>query len=157
MIESEAELVRRCIVEAGYRLIDTAHMYAIEKTVGNGIAKAIANGAVNRSDLFVVTKVWPDMLHDVEASLSYSLKLLGLDYVDLTLIHFPITQVKQGSKYPERVPMHKIWAQFEACQKKGMTRHIGVSNFNVQLLLDIFTYAETMPYCNQVEHHPFYQ
>ena len=57
----------------------------------------------------------------------------------------------------ERVPMHKIWAQFEACQKKGMTRHIGVSNFNVQLLLDIFTYAETMPYCNQVEHHPFYQ
>ena len=110
IIEAEAELIRRCIVEAGYRLVDTAHMYAIEKTVGKGVADAISAGAVKREDLFVVTKVWPDMLHAVEDSLTYSLKLLGLDYVDLVLIHFPITQVKEGNKFPARVPMHKIWA-----------------------------------------------
>ena len=123
--------MRKCIVEAGYRLIDTAHFYCIEKTVGKAIADAIGSGAVKREDLFVVTKVWPDMFHCVEESLASSLKLLGLDYVDLALVHFPINQIKEGQKYPEKVPMHKIWGQFEACQKKGMTRHIGVSNFMV--------------------------
>ena len=86
-----------------------------------------------------------------------SLRLLGLDYVDMLLVHWPINTIKEGNLYPEKIPMYKVYAQFEECAKLGLTKHVGVSNFSVQLLLDLFTYCEYYPACNQIELHPYLQ
>lgn len=148
------ELVKAAIIDHKCRLIDTASFYENEVEVGEGIKAAAEK--VPRSDLFVSSKVWNDEKDDVEGALRNSLKRLQLDYLDLYLVHWPmgVCVDKAKWKYKQR-PMHKVWADMETCVRKGLCKRIGVSNFHVQLLLDIFSYAEIPPFANEVELHPY--
>lgn len=104
---------------------------------------------MKREDLFVVTKIWHDEYENPEESLKKSLGKLKLDYVDCYLVHWP-----NNLLCPSKKPMHVLWAEMEALVEKGLTKSIGVSNFNVQLLSDILTYCKIKPVCNQIQIYP---
>jgi diketogulonate reductase-like aldo/keto reductase len=143
-------------IKLGYRMIDTATLYYNEEQIGKAIKRCIDEGIVKRSDLFITSKIWNDEKDDPEAAIKRSLERLGLDYLDLYLIHWPIGKVENG-KLVKQVPLHETWAEMEKCVEKGLTRHIGVSNFNIQILLDLLSYAKIKPAINQVEMHPLFQ
>ena len=136
----------RSVTEAlkvGYRHIDTASGYRNEDRVGEGIR---ASG-VARDDIFITTKVSPDNLDDsaFKASVERSLKLIGVDQVDLVLIHWP-------SKV---LPVADTIASLNAVKKNGWTRHIGVSNFTVKLLGEAWKATREPLVANQCEYHPY--
>jgi diketogulonate reductase-like aldo/keto reductase len=141
-------------VKCGYRLFDTASLYDNELEVGLALNECIQEGLIKREEIFLVTKLWNDDHENPEGALKKSLQLLNMDYVDLYLIHWPMGEVKDG-KLIKQVPLHKTWAKLEECVNKGLTKTIGVSNFNVQLLLDLLSYANIKPVVNQVELHPY--
>lgn len=99
--------------------------------------------------MFVATKCWPDEMGDPEAALKRSLQRLDLEYVDLYLIHWPAHFIFTDT------PLHKIWPVFESLVDQGLAKSIGVSNFNLQLLGDLLTYARIKPVVNQIELNPF--
>ncbi len=125
----------------GYRSFDTAAIYRNEE----GVGQAIKESTVPRKDLFITTKVW-NSDQGYESTLQAfdaSIEKLGLDYVDLYLIHWPVK-----GKYTE------TWKALEKLYKDGRVRAIGVSNFNIHHLEDIMEIAEIIPMVNQVEYHP---
>jgi diketogulonate reductase-like aldo/keto reductase len=128
-------------IEAGYRLIDTAAIYRNESGVGEGVRRA----GVPREELFITTKLWNDEqgYESALSALDSSLERLGMDYVDLYLIHWPI-----ASKIPES------WRALEKLQADGLTRAIGVSNFHEPQLDALMAGASTAPGVNQIELHP---
>ncbi|PLS01059.1 aldo/keto reductase [Neobacillus cucumis] len=130
-------------LEVGYRSIDTAAIYKNEE----GVGKAIAESNVPRDELFITTKLWnADQGYDSAlAAFEKSLEKLGLDYLDLYLIHWPLPS--QG-KYVE------TWRALEKLYKDGRVRAIGVSNFKIHHLEDIIGNCEIKPMVNQVEYHP---
>jgi len=130
-------------LEAGYRHIDTATAYENEAAVGAGLR---ASG-VPRAEIFLTTKVWPPNLAtgDLQRSVEGSLKSLGVDYVDLVLIHWP----------SKTVPLAESIEALNAVQRRGLARNIGVSNFPVALLEEAARLSEHPLACNQVENHPF--
>jgi diketogulonate reductase-like aldo/keto reductase len=137
----EVEQAIHYALKAGYRLIDTAAFYQNEAGVGRAIAKA----DVAREDLFVTTKVW-NSDQGYESTLQAfetSRKKLGLEYVDLYLIHWPVK-----GKYKE------TWKALQKLYKEGFVRAIGVSNFQVHHLEDILQDSDVVPAVNQVEYHP---
>ena len=134
------------IMKCGYAHIDTAALYKNEQVVGAALEECFAQGK-KREDVFVTTKLWHTDYHNVEGAISESLSKLKLDYVDLYLIHFP-------AMYFGKKPLHVLWVEMEGLVEKGLTRSIGVSNFNTQLLMDLMTYVKIMPVCNQVELNP---
>lgn len=138
-----AEVVRTAI-EAGYRLIDTASMYLNEEGVGRGIRES----GIPREEIYVTTKFWMDDLgfDKTKAALRKSLDLLGLDYVDMYMIHWPA---------PERGLYTESWRAMEELQAEGLTTSIGVSNFHTYHLDKIFEMATTPPVINQIEVHPW--
>lgn len=129
---------------AGYRLIDTAAAYQNEKAVG----AAIEASGIPRDQLFITTKLWvqdaPAQENTVRA-LDTSLSNLGLDYVDLYLIHQPF-----GDYYGQ-------WRAMESAHRAGRARAIGVSNFASDRLIDLILNSEVVPAVNQIETHPFHQ
>ena len=130
-------------IEVGYRLIDTAASYMNEQAVGN----AIKNSNIDRKELFITTKLWVQD-HGYEntiASFKKSLKRLQLDYLDLYLIHQPYGDIF-GS-----------WRAMVDLYKAGKIRAVGVSNFQVDRLLDLILFSNFTPAVNQVETHPFNQ
>ncbi len=137
----EAAQAVQWAIETGYQLIDTAAVYKNEKSVGEGIRAA----GVPREELFITTKVWNDEqgYDSTLAAMDASLARLGLDYVDLYLIHWPV-----AGKYKE------TWRAMEKIYKDGKAKAIGVSNFHAHHLEDIMADAEIMPMVNQVELHP---
>ncbi len=141
----EAECIQsiHTALAAGYRLIDTATLYENEQSVG----KAIKTCGMNRQDIFVTTKVWPQDAgyEPTKAAFARSLEKLQLDYVDLYLIHQPYGDV-YGS-----------WRALEELYKQGKIRAIGVSNFFPDRLMDLTLHNEIKPAVNQIETHPFYQ
>jgi diketogulonate reductase-like aldo/keto reductase len=128
-------------LDLGYRHIDTAQMYGNEAEVG----AALRASDVAREDIFLTTKVWMDNLAPgrVRASAEESLRQLGLDYVDLLLIHWPAPGMQ----------LERTLGAFQALQSEGKTRHIGVSNFTPSLVRQALAAAPI--FCNQVEYHPF--
>ncbi|GAB4020141.1 aldo/keto reductase [Spirosoma koreense] len=127
----------------GYRLIDTAAAYHNEDSVGRAIKKS----KIKREDIFVTTKFLPAAPgHELaKSAFDTSLKKLGLDYIDLYLIHLP-----QGD-------VNASWAAMEELYKEGKVRAIGVSNFNMDQIQDLLKRHRVAPAVNQVETHPFSQ
>ncbi|MFD3547930.1 aldo/keto reductase [Streptomyces sp. NPDC058655] len=128
---------------AGYRSLDTAAAYGNEEAVG----RAIKSSGIPRQDLFVTTKLWVSDAGEDRAGRAFhtSLHKLGLDHLDLYLIHQPYGDV-YGS-----------WRAMEALHRQGLVRAIGVSNFHGDRLVDLIDHNETVPTVNQVETHPFHQ
>ncbi|RMF40254.1 MAG: aldo/keto reductase [Planctomycetota bacterium] len=159
----------------GYRHLDSACDYGNEKEVGQGIAQALQAGVCRREDLWVTSKLWNTYhrAHHVRPALERTLDDLGLDYVDLYLIHFPIalqfvpfeTRYPPGWVYdpdapdpkmqPDAVPIAETWAAMEELQRAGLARHIGISNFGCALIRDLLSYAQVRPSVLQVESHPY--
>ena len=138
-------------IKAGYRHIDTAQAYGNEEGVGKGIR----NSGIKREDLFVTTKVMAEYKNYEEAkkSIDYSLLRLGLDYVDLILIHCPQPWNEfRGEKryFKENI---EVWKALEEAYKEGKVKAIGVSNFLIDDLTNIFEHCEIKPMVNQVLCH----
>lgn len=129
-------------VEAGYRHIDTASVYKNEEGVGQGVAESVAN----REDIFVVSKVWnSDQGYDSTLrAFDASLERLGMDYLDLYLIHWPV-----AGKYKD------TWRALERLYNEKRVRSIGVSNFLQHHLEDLLSVADIVPMVNQMEFHPY--
>ena len=141
--EAETEKAVANALEVGYRLIDTASGYRNEEAVGRAIAKS----GIPRDQLFVTTKLWIQNSGEENTVRAFesSLDKLGLDYLDLYLIHQPL-----GDYYSE-------WRAMEKLYKAGRIRAIGVSNFHPDRLVDLITNNQVVPAVNQIETHPFHQ
>jgi len=141
----EVEKAIGAAFDAGYRHIDTAAMYGNEE----GVGRAIAASGIDRSELFITTKLNNDSHGREEsvAALEESLGKLGLDYVDLYLIHWPLPGV---DRYVE------TWKGFEELYRDGKARSIGVSNFHENHLNRLAAETDVTPAVNQVEVHPFF-
>lgn len=146
-VEEGPELINavKFAIKQGYRSIDTAAIYGNEEGVGQAIREAIKEYGITREELFITSKVWnSDLGYDSTiAAYETSLAKLGLEYLDLFLIHWPVE-----GKYKE------AWRALETLYKAGKVRAIGVSNFQVHHLEDIMKDAEIKPMINQVEYHP---
>ncbi len=129
-------------IEQGYTLIDTARMYGNEKEVGRGIRKA----GHSRSDLFITTKIFnPDTTYEkTKRAIEDSLKNLGLDYIDLLLIHEP---------YASSLDMYEAMKE---ARQEGLVRHIGISNFSQREYTNFVRKCGVIPAVNQVESHVYY-
>ena len=155
MTSDIAEVVYSSIKD-GTRLIDTASKYGSEEGVGKGIKRAIDEGIVKREDLFVTTKLANYEKKDPESAIKQSLKTLGLDYVDLYLEHWPkFYDYEENNNKINMMPMHKIWPLMEKLVEKGYTKYIGVSNYNVQSLLNLLSFCKIKPLVNEIEFHPY--
>jgi 2,5-diketo-D-gluconate reductase A len=132
-------------IELGYRSIDTAAIYGNERGVGEGIRRS----GIARDELFVTTKLWIDAHDKAEAvrAAEQSLDRLGLDHVDLYLIHWPHSAAGRH---------REAWRGLEAAKRSGLTRHIGVSNFSPAQLADLVQLGGEVPAVNQIELHPFH-
>ena len=153
---TDKKALTNIITEVGYRHIDTAAIYGNEEIVGEAIAEALSSG-VKREELYITTKLWRDMKEDPVAACKESLAKLKLDYVDMYLIHWSPPDFEADGKTFKKTPMHKVWEGMEKCVEEGLTKSIGISNFNVQMMVDMLAYANIPPACNQVELHPYYK
>ncbi|RWR99051.1 aldose reductase-like protein, partial [Dinothrombium tinctorium] len=161
------EAVRYAIEEAGYRHIDCALVYQNEDEVGKAIKYVIDKGVVKREDLFIVSKCW-STYHSRERVLlgcKESLSKLGLDYLDLYLIHWPMGFAEGGELMPRDesgkiifsdVDFVETWQGMEDCYNAGLVKSIGLSNFNSEQIERILSMAKIKPVNNQVECHPYF-
>ena len=135
-------------IESGYRHIDTAQTYKNEEKVGQGIKEGLESAGLNREDLFITTKLWMTDygMENVQNAYEASLQRLGLDYVDLYLIHWP------GD---DKELIAETWKAMEALYNDGKIKNIGVSNFNVSHLESLLQEASIKPVINQIECHPY--
>ncbi|TLS23454.1 uncharacterized protein PpBr36_05674 [Pyricularia pennisetigena] len=160
-------------IKAGYRLFDGACDYGNEVECGQGVKRAIDEGLVKREDLFIVSKLW-NTFHDgerVEPIVKKQLADWGIDYFDLYLIHFPVAleYVDPSVRYPpgwhyddagkeirpSKASIQETWTAMEKLVDAGLSKSIGVSNFQAQLLYDMLRYARIPPATLQIEHHPY--
>ncbi|URD79715.1 oxidoreductase 1 [Musa troglodytarum] len=153
-------------IELGYRHFDTAAIYRSEEPLGEAIAEAVRSGAIeSRDELFITSKLWCSDAHGhlVLPALQRTLRNLQLDYLDLYLIHWPVS-TKPG-RYEVPMPkedllpidMRSVWKAMEECQRLGLTRSIGVSNFSTKKLETLLSIANIPPAVNQVEVNPLWQ
>ena len=143
---SEAQ---RCVEDAlsvGYRLIDTAQAYANEQAIGEALKSAM-KGGIKRDELFIETKLWISHTNEKDAFKAFetSLKKLGLDYIDLYVIHQPYNDT------------YGAWRAMSKLYKDKKTRAIGVSNFYADKITDFCTFNDIKPAVNQIELPPFFQ
>ncbi|XP_072510299.1 prostaglandin-E(2) 9-reductase-like isoform X1 [Notamacropus eugenii] len=166
--KSETVMATKVAIEVGFRHIDGAFAYENEKEVGQAIQAKIADGTVTRKDIFCTGKLWstchrPDL---VRPALEETLKNLQLDYLDLYIIHSPISLKPGKEMYPMdenqkpigySVDLRDTWEAMEKCKDAGLVKSIGVSNFNRRQLEMILnkTGLKYKPVCNQVECHPY--
>ncbi len=134
-------------IRTGYRSVDTAQIYRNEAEVGAGVARGLREAGLNREDVFLTTKVWMEQVGrgKLGPSVEASLDRLKTDYVDLLLLHWPVPEV----------PLQEQIEALNAVRRRGLTRHIGVSNYTTQLLGEAAAVSEAPLATNQVEYHPF--
>ncbi|PSR84896.1 Non-functional NADPH-dependent codeinone reductase [Actinidia chinensis var. chinensis] len=153
-------------IQLGYRHFDSAALYQSEQPLGEAIAEAIDKGFItSRDQLFITSKLWcSDAHHDrVLPALQNSLQNLGLEYLDLYLIHWPVSTAPGKHEFPVKkedvVPMDlkSVWEAMEECKNSGLTKSIGVSNFSCQKLQRLLATAKIPPAVNQVEMNPLWQ
>ncbi|MCG2622246.1 aldo/keto reductase [Arthrobacter sp. I2-34] len=148
---SDAEALCIQALDAGYRMLDTAALYANEAGVGQAVHRFTSEQAeASREDIFITTKVWNDQ-HGFDAALrayDHSLKTLALDYVDLYLIHWPLPRL---GKFID------TYRALERLYHEGRVRAIGVSNFKIHHLEQLLEATDVVPAVNQVELHPWLQ
>lgn len=154
-------------LHAGYRHIDTAAVYGNEEAIGEALAEVFSEGEILREDVFITSKLWNNAHGEgqVRPALEDSLKKLGLDYLDLYLIHWPVAfrhtvdSPKKPDDYlsPKEAPISETWKQMEKAKKNGLAKHIGVSNFSEKKLRDLISKVSEKPEMNQVELHPLLQ
>ncbi len=139
----ECERVVVDAIDAGYRLIDTAAIYENEEAVGNGIRKS----GIKRDELFITSKLWVDhnSYEGARTAIAESLEKLQTDYVDLYMIHWPI-----GDYYG-------AYRALVEAQREGKIRSIGISNFQMDQLMDLLVHQEVKPVINQMQCNPFIQ
>jgi D-xylose reductase len=162
-------------IKSGYRHLDSAADYGNEKQAGEGIRRALAEGLCTRQDLWITSKLW-NTFHrpeHVREACEKTLSDLGVDYLDLYLVHFPIAlkYVPIAERYPpewifdpkaecptmeiDPVPLSDTWHAMEALVPAGLVRHIGVCHYNSALLHDLMSYATIKPAMLQIESHPY--
>jgi alcohol dehydrogenase (NADP+) len=154
-------------IRVGYRHIDCASFYGNEAEIGLAIRDAIREGEVTRKDLWITSKLWCSAhgKKNVGPAIRKSLSDLGLDYLDMYMVHWPVA-LKPSVAFPsaatdfasaDEAPMQDTWGALEAARAEGLTRHIGVSNFSAKKIGDLLSHAKVKPEVNQIELHPFLQ
>lgn len=152
-------------IKTGYRQIDCAYIYKNEKEIGEALKFVFSEGIVKREDLFITSKLW-NSSHSpgqVEPAIRKSLEDLQLEYLDLYLIHWPLAFKKEQARQVDdlisldKIPLLSTWKAMEMVKEKGLTRHIGVSNFNIPKLTDLIANSTIIPEVLQVEIHPYLQ
>lgn len=172
--EQVSEIVQQAL-KVGYRHFDCACDYGNEQEVGAGLRAAFDSGDCSRDDVWVTSKLW-NTYHakeHVRPACEKTLADLGLDYLDLYLIHFPITlkYVPFEERYPpgwffdpdanhpkmeeDKVPIRETWEAMEGLVDAGLVKNIGVCNYGTSLLRDLMSYAKILPAVLQVESHPY--
>lgn len=162
-------------VALGYRHFDCACDYGNEPAVGEGLRRAIASGKCAREDLWITSKLWNTYHHPdhVRSACERSLSDLGLDELDLYLIHFPVTlayvpfeeryppgwffdpTAEKPAMKPVRIPVADTWGAMEGLVRDGLVKRIGICNFTTGMIRDLQSYAAIQPQVLQVEMHPY--
>ncbi|KAJ1296022.1 hypothetical protein BS78_01G266800 [Paspalum vaginatum] len=163
------EAVLRAL-DAGYRHLDTAAVYGTERAIGDAVAEAVRAGALaSRDELYITSKLWIADAHPghVLPALRKTPQNLQMEYVDLYLIHFPVSMRLPDPEVEGEVPqvlvkgnleamdIRGVWAEMEECQRQGLAKAIGVSNFTCKKLDHLLSFARIIPAANQVEVHPY--
>eukprot|EP00808_Paulinella_micropora_P004392 g47153.t1 len=144
-------------LQIGYRLLDCAKAYGNERHVGQALRAAVQMGVCSREEVIIMSKVWNDdhRPHCVANSCRQSLSKLGLAYLDVLLVHWPVAWQKGTVLCPDTgVTMQDTWKAMEDLVDQGLVRAIGVSNFSIQHLEQLLSFARIRPVSNQVELHP---
>ncbi len=153
-------------IDAGVRLIDSAYIYSNENEVGKAVKQKIDEGVIKREDMFIITKLWnthhrPDLVKD---ACMQSLKNLGMEYIDLSLMHNPYAFREGGELYPRDennevissdVDFIDTWHEMEELYTSGLVKNIGISNFNELQLIRLLKLCERPPSVMEFECHPF--
>lgn len=143
-------------IETGYRQIDCAAAYGNEKAVGEGIAKGLKKAGVRREDIWVTSKLWNDYHSPslVAPALNKTLSDLGLQYLDLYLMHWPVGK-SSSSSFSYHLDYLPTWTAMTALLSTGLVRHIGISNFSPAQLEELIANSDIKPAVHQMELHPY--
>ncbi|MCX6780238.1 MAG: aldo/keto reductase [Candidatus Magasanikbacteria bacterium] len=168
------QAVEYALVEAGYKHIDCAAIYRNEKEIGEAFGQIFASGKVKREDVFITSKLW-DVAHatqDVAAACKQTLSDLQLDYLDLYLMHWGLSENKKeegdflsglgtvdvnGKLTTPRISIRETWEAMQELVHAGLVKSIGVANFTGPMMVDLLSYAQIKPVVNQIELHPYNQ
>ncbi|XP_057476069.1 NADPH-dependent aldo-keto reductase, chloroplastic [Actinidia eriantha] len=150
-------------LKMGYRHFDTAKIYGSEPAVGEALRRAIQSQMIDREDIFLTSKLWSSDHNDPVSALHQTLETLGMEYVDLYLVHWPV-KLKPWATYAvpneddfERLDLETTWVGMEKCLDMGLCRSIGVSNFSTNKIQRLLDFASVPPAVNQVEMHPMWR
>lgn len=140
---NEVETAIAAALDAGYRLIDTASVYKNEE----GVGRTVKSSSIPREELFITTKVWntAQRIGNIESAFERSLERLQMDYVDLYLVHWPVPGCYLDT-----------WRALEKIYTSGRAKAIGVSNFEIHHLEELFQISGIVPAVNQIEYHPLW-
>ncbi|KAK5846481.1 NADPH-dependent aldo-keto reductase, chloroplastic [Gossypium arboreum] len=151
-------------LKMGYRHFDTAKIYGSEGAVGNALRMAIEDQIIPREDVFLTSKLWSGDHHDPVSALKRTLRNLGMEYIDMYLVHWPIklkpwacNAVPKEEDFEKQLDMETTWEGMQKCLDLGLCRCIGVSNFSTKKIEHLLDFASVPPAVNQVEMHPMWR